>query len=54
MLDKYPDELVYIAVKGMLPKNRLARRIITKLHVYKDAGKDHTAQQPIAYKVNRK
>jgi large subunit ribosomal protein L13 len=51
MLEKYPDELVYIAVKGMLPKNRLARRIITKLHVYKDAGKDHTAQTPIAYKV---
>ncbi|MDR1991471.1 MAG: 50S ribosomal protein L13 [Mycoplasmataceae bacterium] len=51
MLAKYADELVYIAVKGMLPKNRLARRIITKLHVYADAGKDHAQQKPIIYKV---
>jgi large subunit ribosomal protein L13 len=53
MLEKYSDELVYLAVKGMLPKNRLARRIITKLHVYADAGKDHSAQKPIEYKVNK-
>ena len=35
MLAKYSDELLELAVKGMLPKNRLSRRIITKLHVYK-------------------
>lgn len=51
MIDKYADELVRLAVKGMLPKNRLANAIIAKLHVYKDGGKDHSAQQPIAYKV---
>jgi large subunit ribosomal protein L13 len=54
MLEKYADELIYQSVKGMLPKNRLARRIITKLHVYKDAGADHTAQKPIVYKVRNK
>jgi large subunit ribosomal protein L13 len=53
MLTKYPDELVYLAVKGMLPKNRLARRIITKLHVYADHGKDHSAQKPIVYEVTK-
>jgi large subunit ribosomal protein L13 len=53
MLAKYADELVYLAVKGMLPKNRLARRIITKLHVYADQGKDHSAQKPIVYKVSK-
>jgi large subunit ribosomal protein L13 len=51
MLEKYPDELVYLAIKGMIPKNRLGRKIITKLHVYKDAGKDHTAQKLINIKV---
>jgi large subunit ribosomal protein L13 len=51
MLEKYADELVYLAVKGMLPKNRLSRRIITKLHVYKDQGIDHKAQNPISYKI---
>jgi large subunit ribosomal protein L13 len=53
MLEKYPDELVYLSVKGMLPKNRLAHRIITKLHVYADAGKDHSAQKPIVFKVKK-
>jgi large subunit ribosomal protein L13 len=53
MLEKYPDELVYLAIKGMLPKNRLSRRIITKLHVYADAGKDHSAQKPTVLKVNK-
>ena len=42
MLAKYSDELLELAVKGMLPKNRLSRRIITKLHVYK---KDLTKNQ---------
>jgi len=46
MLDKYADELVYKAVKGMLPKNRLARKIIKKLYVYQDEGKAFTAQKP--------
>ena len=51
MLDKYADELVYLAVKGMVPKNRLGRQIMTKLKVYKDQGPDHSAQKPIMYKV---
>jgi large subunit ribosomal protein L13 len=54
MLERYADELVELAVKGMLPKNRLARQIIKKLNVYKDHGQDHVAQKPIAIKVNKK
>jgi len=34
------------AVKGMLPKNRLGRKMIEKLHVYSDAEHKHQAQQP--------
>lgn len=51
MLDKYADELVYLAVKGMVPKNRLGRQIMTKLKVYKDQGIDHSSQSPMIYKV---
>lgn len=53
MIQKYSDELVVTAVKGMLPKNRLSDVIIKKLHVYKDAGKDHSKQKPITLKVGK-
>ena len=48
MLAKYSDELLELAVKGMLPKNRLSRRIITKLHVYKkDVTKNYEPHHPV-------
>ncbi|XQP55950.1 MAG: 50S ribosomal protein L13 [Mycoplasmoidaceae bacterium] len=53
MIANYSDELVTIAVKGMLPKNRLSEKIIRKLHVYKDAGKDHSKQKPKLIKVGK-
>lgn len=46
MLDNYSDKLVYNAIKGMLPDNRISRQIIKKLKVYKDANHEHEAQQP--------
>lgn len=36
MISKYSDELLNLSVRGMLPKNRLSKRIITKLHVFKN------------------
>lgn len=42
----HPERLVQHAVKGMLPKNRLGNRLITKLKVYAGAEHPHTAQQP--------
>ena len=46
MLDKKPEKVVELAVKGMLPKGPLGRQMYTKLHVY--AGPDHeqAAQKP--------
>ena len=41
-----PEYLIEAAVKGMLPKNKLARDIFTKLHVYAGAEHPHAAQQP--------
>ena len=46
MLDRRPEEIIRIAVKGMLPRNRLARRQITKLKVYAGPEHPHAAQQP--------
>lgn len=40
------DKAVYYAVKGMLPKNRLGRKMLKKLRVYKDENHKHEAQQP--------
>jgi large subunit ribosomal protein L13 len=41
-----PEHLVEHAVKGMMPKNRLGRQMITKLKVYSGAAHPHTAQKP--------
>ena len=46
MLAKKPEELVRLAVKGMLPKNRLSRKLVTKLKIYPDAHHPHDAQKP--------
>jgi large subunit ribosomal protein L13 len=43
---KHPERLITHAVKGMVPKNRLGRQLLTKLKVYKGAEHPHSAQQP--------
>lgn len=42
----HPERLILHAVKGMLPKNRLGSRLLTKLKVYAGAAHPHDAQQP--------
>jgi large subunit ribosomal protein L13 len=46
MLQRRPEEVIRIAVKGMLPRNRLARKQITKLKVYAGPEHPHVAQKP--------
>jgi large subunit ribosomal protein L13 len=41
-----PARLIEMAVKGMLPKNRLGRRLFTNLFVYEGSEHPHAAQQP--------
>lgn len=48
---KVPERLITHAVHGMLPKNRLGRKLITKLKVYRGAEHPHQAQQPATLKV---
>jgi len=46
LLAKRPEELIRRAVKGMLPKNRLGRKVFKKLKVYTGPNHPHEAQQP--------
>jgi large subunit ribosomal protein L13 len=46
LLEKRPEDLIRFAVKGMLPKNRLGRKLNKKLKVYTGNKNPHTAQQP--------
>ncbi len=45
-LERHPERVIEIAVKGMLPKNPLGRAMYKKLKVYKGAEHPHAAQQP--------
>ena len=51
MLQSKPERLIETAVRGMLPKNRLGRRLFTKLKIYRGAEHPHAAQQPQAVQV---
>ena len=46
MMDKKPEEMMYLAIKGMLPKNSLGRQSIKKLRVYAGSEHENAAQKP--------
>ncbi len=46
MIERYPEEMVEKAIKGMLPHNRLGRACFKKLFVYKGENHPHMAQKP--------
>ena len=48
MRDKRPEQIVRAAVKGMLPKNKLANKMINKLFIYTGTEHPHAAQKPEA------
>ena len=51
-LERRPTEVLRVAVKGMLPKNRLARQQITKLKIYAGPVHPHEAQAPKTLEVS--
>lgn len=51
MIEKYPEEMIERAVKGMLPKGRLGRAMSKKLFVYTGPDHNQQAQKPIEMKV---
>ena len=53
MMAEKSDLAVYEAVKGMLPKNSLGRKMLTKLRVYKGAEHNQQAQMPVELKLDK-
>lgn len=53
LLDKDPRKVVERAVRGMLPKNRLGRKLLKKLKVYAGPDHPHQAQQPKPYAITQ-
>ena len=53
MLAKHPTRVIRQAVEGMLPKNRLGRRLVTKLKVYAGPEHPHRAQKPVPLPESR-
>ncbi|MCT6924298.1 50S ribosomal protein L13 [Metasolibacillus sp.] len=51
MKEKYPTQMIELAVKGMLPKNSLGRKMFSKLNVYAGAEHPHAAQKPESYEL---
>ena len=46
VLEKHPERLIRSAVKGMLPRNKLGRKMLSKLKIYAGGDHPHQAQQP--------
>jgi len=51
LLDKAPEKAIEVAVKGMMPKNKLSRAMLSKLKVYAGNDHPHAAQQPQALEI---
>jgi len=51
MRTNYPEKMLELAIKGMLPKNSLGRQMFKKLHVYAGAEHNQQAQKPEVYEL---
>ena len=51
-IERTPERVIEVAVKGMLPKNSLGKSMFTKLKVYKGADHKHEAQKPEKLELN--
>jgi large subunit ribosomal protein L13 len=51
LIEKKPEDLIRIAVKGMLPKNKIARHMLSKLKIYSGSEHPHKAQLPKALTI---
>ncbi|MDY6325517.1 MAG: 50S ribosomal protein L13 [Catonella sp.] len=51
MLAKKPEDVIFHAVKGMLPDGTLGDKMLTKLRVYAGADHEQTAQKPVVYEI---
>lgn len=54
LMERRPERVIELAVKGMLPSNALGRRMLRKLRVYVGPVHPHAAQQPAVYELEQK
>jgi large subunit ribosomal protein L13 len=51
LLEKRPEKAIELAIRGMLPKNKLGRQLLSKLKVYAGPEHPHVAQQPVPFEI---
>ncbi|MGE3063004.1 MAG: 50S ribosomal protein L13 [bacterium] len=51
LMEKHPDRVILLSVKRMLPKNKLGRKMLTRLKVYANAQHPHDSQKPETIKL---
>ena len=51
MMRKHPTRALELAIKGMLPGNRLGRKLATQFRIYADGNHPHTAQNPVPFEI---
>ena len=51
LLQDQPEKVMMLAIKGMLPKNRLGRQMINKVRIYAGSEHENQAQKPIVWEV---
>ena len=51
MMARNPEKVMMLAIKGMLPKNRLGRQMINKVRIYNGSEHENQAQKPIVWEV---
>ena len=51
MMQNNPEKVMMLAIKGMLPKNRLGRQMINKVRIYSGSEHENQAQKPIVWEV---
>ncbi len=54
LMEKKPEEVIFLAVKRMLPKNTLADRMLRRLKIYRDTEHPHAVQNPTPYEIASK
>ena len=53
MQEKFPERVIELAVRGMLPKNSLGRKQLRKMKVYRGAEHPHLAQNPQTLEIGK-
>ncbi len=53
LINKHPDRIIRDAVRRMLPKNKLGRRMLEKLKIYRGSEHPHVAQKPVELAVGK-